>query len=42
MIRIMHVLYTGNNYVAKDNFSLCVEIDNKGILLLFIVVVAYC
>ena len=38
MIRTMHLLCTGSNCVAKDNFLLTmVEMDDKGILLLFIV-----
>ena len=32
MIRIMHVLCTGNNCVAKDNSPLKLEVENKGIL----------
>ena len=37
MIRVMHVLYTDNNYVAKDNFLFTMfETDNKSILLLLL------
>ena len=32
MIRIMHELYTGKNWVAKENFPITMfETDNKGI-----------
>ena len=39
MICIMHVLSTGNGCVAKENFPIMMfEMDNKGILLLFIII----
>ena len=37
---IMHVLCTGNNCVAKDNFHLTMfEADNKGILFIYLFIV---
>ena len=39
MICIMRVLSTGNGCVAKENFPITMfEMDNKGILLLFIII----